>query len=123
MTEQNQVGLDAAAELGEGAIGGAATEGAMAKQRSRPGDVSVGKGRHGVAVADQPVGDLVLDGMLERPLGLAAEIRGVDDPHHAVPSACGIRRGIRQPSAVAKRSPTLLFVRSTHVSHGANVGV
>ncbi len=67
-------GATLAAKLAKGAVGRTGAENAMAQKRSRPGHVAVGEVGDGVPIADQSVGDLVLDRMLKCAFSLATEI-------------------------------------------------
>ena len=74
VAEHDQVGADGEAEVEKGAVGRLRAGGQMAEQGAGARDVAVGEVRHRVAVANEPVGDLVLDPVLEGALGFSAEV-------------------------------------------------
>ena len=74
VAEHDQVGADGQAEVEKGAVGRFRAGGQVAEQGAGARDVAVGEVRHRVAVANEPVGDLVLDPVLEGALGFSAEV-------------------------------------------------
>jgi hypothetical protein len=91
MAEQQKVGLHAAAEIAQFAVGSARAEFSMPQPGSGARHIAIGKIHHRMAVADEAVRELSLDAMLKRSDRLAAEIGDVNDFGHAVRRSDALR--------------------------------
>ena len=91
--EQQQVGCDVAADLAQRGVGSGTTQAMRPEHRGRSGDVAIGEVGHAVAVADQAIGELDRNAVLEGTLRLQAEVCDMQHASHSTPFVSVSRPG------------------------------